>query len=280
MELSTNIGYLRKRRNTLELRSYKECAEILKKAGFKYVDFSGNRYLMNSDWKETTLSIKEDFDKTGIIVDQTHAPFNYNDYDEETFKVHMQRAFEISKMVNAKNIVIHADKYTPDENGFDFGKALNTIYDFYAPYVEYAISVGMGVAIENLFDRKDGVRTRFTSYVEEQKAIIEKFNDPLVTACWDIGHAKVSYGKNHFEALKELGSLVTCTHIHDNIYEMDLHQNLFLGDCNWEEVIKYLKDSNYPGKFTFEMVYGCIPDELVQKYMDLFYETGEYLINL
>ena len=106
MELSINLGYLRKRRNTQELRSYKECADIVKKAGFKYLDFSGNGYLMKDDWKQNTLNIKEDFEKIGLIVDQTHAPFNYNDYDEETFRIHMQRAFEINKLMDSNNIVI------------------------------------------------------------------------------------------------------------------------------------------------------------------------------
>ena len=134
--------------------------------------------------------------------------------------------------------------------------------------------------IENLFDRDDGIRTRFTSYIEEQKAIIDKFNDPCVTACWDFGHGQVSYGDKHLEALKELGNIVTCTHVHDNIYQTDLHHNIFLGNANWEEIVAYLKESGYKGKFTFEMVYGCFPDEFVQKYMDLFYETGNYLVNL
>lgn len=280
MELSINIEYLRKRRGTSEMRSMFECAEIVKNAGFQYVDFNANYYLLDENWKKITSDILEGFQKVGITVDQTHAPFNYADYDEDTYKMFMQRAFELSKMCGANHIVIHADKYIPDEKGFDFNKALNTVYDFYAPYVEYARKVGLGVAIENLFDRGDGVRTRFTSYVEEQRAIIEKFNDECVTACWDFGHGKVSYGEKHLEALKELGNLVTCTHVHDNTFGGDLHQNIFLGNANWEEIMEYLKKSGYRGKFTFEMVYGVLPDALIQKYMDLFYETGAYLINL
>lgn len=116
--------------------------------------------------------------------------------------------------------------------------------------------------------------------MEEQIAIIEKFNDPIVTACWDFGHGKVSYGKAHLDAMKQLGTRISCLHVHDNIYGMDLHQNPFFGDCDWEAAIAYLKEIGYAGKFTFEMVYGILPDALLGRYMRLFYETGEYLVNL
>lgn len=279
MELSINVGYLRKQRGTNEMRDILTCAKMVKDAGFRYVDFSGNHYLAKDNWREITEKILEDFSKMDIIVDQTHAPYVYTGVDEEVYKEHMRRAFEISCMAGAKHIVIHADKYTPDEKGFDFDKALSAVYEFYAPYVEYAKKMGLDVAVENLFDEKNAPRTRFTSTVEEQKAIIEKFNDSCVTACWDFGHGMVSYGESHLDAMKQIGTLISCTHVHDNIFGMDLHQNIYFGNCDWETAVKYLKELNYSGTFTYEMVYGVLPDALLPKYLKLFYETGEYLIN-
>jgi len=281
MELSMNIGYLRKQRGTTEKRDIAECAKICKDAGFRYLDFDVLNCVDNDNWENFFLETNETIKASDLVVDQTHAPFVYSRYEPEHYKTLMQRSFEASHILGAENIVIHADKYIPDEKGFDFDKALNEIYDFYAPYVEYAKKVGLGVAIENLFESdRNGPRKRFTSYTEEQKAIIEKFNDPLVTACWDFGHGNVSYGEDMLDAMKNMGSLITCTHVHDNIFRRDLHQNLFLGSTNWEEVIKYMKEMNYKGKFTFEMVYGCIPDALLPSYMKLFYDTGMYLLNL
>ena len=277
MEISTNIGYLRKRRNG-ELCSYEECADILKKAGFKYIDFSGNEYLPDDDWKEKILSTKKYFDKIGLVIDQTHAPFDFDLHDEETNKIRMQRSFEVCKLVGAENIVVHGSNYVPDENGFDFDKGLNAVYDFYAPYVDYAKKEGFGVAIENLCGRHDRKPVLFSCYIEEQKALIDKFNDPSVTACWDFGHGYVTYGEQHLEMLKQFEGKLSCTHVHDNIYSMDLHQFPFFGNCKWEEVVRYLKESGYPGKFTFELVYGCIPDEFIQQYMDLCYKMGEYMM--
>ncbi len=279
MDISMGINYLIKQRGTAEKRSMRECARIAHEAGFKYVDFFSEYCILEDDWRNRTEQVLKDFKDFEIEVDQTHAPFVYQEVDEAVYKERMHRAFEQAHMLGAKHIVIHADKYIPDENGYDFDKALTTIYDFYAPYVEYAKKLGLGVAVENLFDFQEGPRTRFSSFVEEQIAIIDKFNDPIVTACWDFGHGMCSYGNDHLEAMKKLGSRLTCTHVHDNIGRMDLHQSLYFGECDWEKAVAYLKEMNYTGKFTYEWVYGTLPSVLIVQYMKLFYDTADYLVN-
>ncbi len=280
MELSTNITYLRKQLGTTKERDIVECARIIKNAGFRYIDFNPTRFLKEDNWKEFILQTREELDKLGLKVNQAHAPYNYRKMAPEAFEEQMKRSFEAAHLLGADYHIIHADKYIPDDNGFNPDKAVEEIYEFYAPYVEYAGSVGMGVAVENLFETVGTVkRGRFSAYVEEQLAIIDRFHDKNVTACWDIGHGKVSYGKEHLSAMKQLGSLLTCTHIHDNLYRTDFHQNIYFGDSDWDEVVRTLREMDYKGFFTFEMVYGVFPDALVQKYMDLFYETGMYLLN-
>ena len=280
MDISINIEYLTKRRGNLENRPVTESARILKDAGFNYVDFCANGYIENGDWEQKTERIAESFKETGISVNQTHAPYVFDKYSDEDYKEYMRRAFIVNKIVGSDYVVIHADKYIPDGDGYDFNKALMANYDFYAPYVDYAKKNGMNVAIENLFEpREQGFRNRFTSKVEEQIAIIEKFNDPIVSACWDIGHGKVANGDSHIEEIAKLGSRITCTHIHDNIYGIDQHSPVYLGDCDWEAVVRHLKSINYSGKFTLELVYGIIPDELLPRYMKLYYDSAKYLLN-
>lgn len=279
MDISMGICYLRKQRGTTEMRSMRDCARITRDAGFRYVDFNGTYLIKDDNWRRLAEEVLHDFDRFGLIIDQTHAIYAYKDIAEADYREYMRRSFELAHMAGAANIVIHADKYTPDENGYDFDKALTAVYDFYAPYVEYAKKVGLGVAIENLFDKKLGPRTRFTALVEEQIAIIDRFADPIVSACWDFGHGKCSYGKDHLDAMKKLGSRLTCTHVHDNNGQSDLHQNLYFGNCDWETAVANLKEMNYTGKFTYEMVYGILPDALIGRYMKLFYDTADYLVN-
>ena len=285
MDIGINIGYIRKQRGNENPRDIIECAKILKNSGYKFIDFGVEDFVQADNWENILTEIKNSLDETGLIVEQTHAPFVWKKYDsEEQYKELMMRSFKASKILNANNIVIHADKYVPDEKGFSFDNALNTIYDFYAPYVDYAVKNGVGVAIENLFDGKkakdDKDRTRFSSFIEEQIAIIDKYNDPLVTACWDTGHGNVSYGYDEsIEAMKQLGSRLTATHIHDNYYQSDLHCPIFLGNTRWEKLMQTLREINYKGKFTLELVYGSIPDELMEKYLTLYRETAEFVIN-
>lgn len=279
MELAANLGWLEKRRKTTEKRSVEECAKIIKNAGFDYIDLDTVRYSKTPSGIADILNTKRILDKTGLTVEQTHEPSNWLDYSAEEYKEIMQRAFEASKIAGAKYIVIHADKYLPDENGYDPDKALATVYEFYAPFVEYAINNNLGVAIENLFEGDKTKRARYTSKIEEQIAIIKKFNHPLVTACWDFGHGQASYGKESLDKMKELGSLLTSTHVHDNIYQLDLHGDIFSGEIDWETAMKYLREIDYKGKFTLEPVYGSYPDEFIQEHINYVYKTAKFVVD-
>lgn len=281
MELSTNLGYPAKMRGTDERRAIKDAAKIVKDAGFNYVDFGVARLVMEENWQDVFKKAREDVESAGLTVNQTHAPYNFNSFDPDEYKELMRRSFEASYILGAENIVIHADNYAPDEKGFDSETALKSICDFYTPFVDYAKKVGLNVAVENLFEvRQDGTRSRFTSYVEEQLAVIEYFNDPVVTACWDFGHGQVSYGDKHMDALKKIAPYLTSTHVHDSLWGKDSHNVPFHGNVPWEKVMPFMKEIGYNGKFTMEMVYGDFPDELLPTYMKLWFETGKYLVNL
>ena len=80
--------------------------------------------------------------------------------------------------------------------------------------------------------------------------------------------------------LEEAGKRVISTHVHDNIYGKDLHQYPFLGDCDWAETMKTFKKIGYSGEFTFEFVYGNLPDALIEDYLAIFYKTGKYLTEM
>lgn len=157
-------------------------------------------------------------------------------------------------------------------------KSLQTAYEFYAPFVELGKKLGVGVAIENLFEIKN--KYIFTAKVEEQLAIIQKFNDESVSDCWDFGHGYVMHGENHLNELQKLGNLLTCTHVSDNTQKKDLHLIPFMGDINWKDVIAYLKEIGYSGNFNFELKLGAVPAPLLDSYLKLIYDTGSYLVAL
>jgi Sugar phosphate isomerases/epimerases len=286
MEMSTSIELFRNIRNSNQYRTSIECIERCKKAGFRHLDFSfasskkkGNEIFLEN-WEQTINEVKEQTDKLGMIIDQTHAPFTIKEYDLTQYKELMRRALIASSLLGAKQMVIHADVYDKGESDYNETDALNAAYEFYAPYVELAKKHNIKLAVENLFEeKKDGKRSRFTSTVEEQLAVIQKFDDPSVGACWDSGHARVVYGDNIIEPLKKIGKYLIATHIHDNYAGMDLHVPVYFGFINWPDVMNCLNEIKYKGNFTYEYVYVVFPDELADAYIKLFYDTGIKLIH-
>lgn len=281
MDVAFNVGYFQRRRDGAPPRDLVECGKIVKNAGFDFVDFSAYNYALNDGWLEKTERIKAGFDDLGLTVHQTHAPYVFETCSEEDYRENMRRCFIANKIVGSEYIVVHADKYIPKGN-YDPKAAITEIYDFYAPYVEYAKKEGFSVALESLFEPvRNGVRTRFTSTIEEHLEILEKFNDPSVVACWDFGHGKISNPKTYLDAIKALAPYLRCTHVHDNTthFESDLHLPIYFGDTDWNAVIDCLDEIGYKGKFTYEVGYAVLPDPFVEDYAKLLYNMADYLVN-
>jgi sugar phosphate isomerase/epimerase len=74
-----------------------------------------------------------------------------------------------------------------------------------------------------------------------------------------------------------MGSRIVCTHIHDNYYKKDLHLPPFMGEANWELLMKAMEDIGYRGNLTFELGYSTLEDRLVPSFMQNLYETAAIL---
>lgn len=277
MKIAINNGYFRKVYNSDRCRSEFETAQLCKKGGFSVLDCSPD-YLDEFDWERKAHLLSEYFQSENIEVEQSHAPFNrYDKLPIEVFKERLRRSIIIASIIGAKRIVIHADEYVAPDGVYNSKKACDFAYEFFAPYVEQAVKLGIGIAVENLF--KDG-RDRCTSTVEEILEIIGHFNDPNVSCCWDFGHAAVAFKENMLNELKKIGTLVSCTHVHDNYFYDDLHLPLFLGKIDWQAHVSYLKKINYPGAFTFECVYGVMPEASISDFLKYQHNAAEQLLHV
>ena len=285
MNISVNANYLRTQRSTNVKRTHFECLSMCAQAGFKILDYTPNIY--GDDWETVIDDIMNATASAGVIIDQSHAPFNfYSKRSPEFFFELLDRSVVAASRMGISKLVFHADEYHPTaEQPFDAKVGLQIVYDSLAPHVEKAIKGGVKVALENVFEDHYKVgkneRSHFCGDIEELIAIIEKFNDDMVGCCWDFGHGKLCVGnENHCEVIKRLGSKIMCTHVHDNYYAKDLHLPPFMGDANWEELMQTLKEIGYKGDLTFEMVYGNLTNEGVMPFMKNLYATGETLVKL
>ncbi len=286
MRLSVYQGYFSKIYGSEERRSIEQTIAFCRDSGFDTVAVSlGGKtpeanLILRENCEDEAKRLREYCDRLGVAVDQTHARYDFNKLSPEQFATDMIKTVRVSKLLGADTIAVHADTYYDPEYRFDFDTVRDTIYNIYAPMVEEARRQGVKIAMETLFEDRApaGKRARFTSTVEELDAIVSKYNDPTVGICWDFGHARVVYGDSQFEQMKKVGHKIICTHVHDNLTKKDMHSLPFLGTTDWELGLKTLKEVGYGGDLTLELVYGCMPEELVLDYAKLCCKVGRYMV--
>ena len=282
MRLSTfpsSIQGLNGKYNTIE-----DCVERLSKAGFRYFAFGnsyiiGNGILYEKDWERKVNNLAAKTNQLGCAFLQAHAPYTFSKIrDLEYYREMTDRLFQSAHILGVEQVVIHGyfqpDWTNPTTREQDFVRA----YEFYMPFVEMAERLGFGIAVENLCNYEDP--TMFTAKVEDQLMLIEKLNAPHVSACWDSGHGFVAYGEDYPDQMKKLGKLITCTHIHDNSHQRDLHLPPFMGTIDWNVFMKTLREIGYRGDLNFEIKKCLIPEHLLDLYLSFLYESGQTLISM
>ncbi len=280
MELSICANYLQK--TELTDKSAINMFRLCKEAGFTVVDYTPG----GETWEQQVRALNNASEKLELPIEQSHAPFNrYKKMPMEDYKILLDRAFEAAIRMHNKQIVVHGDDYRvlPGET-YDADKALAEMYELWAPYVEKASKHGLAVAFETVFEdnrAKDAPPDRFTSRLEELISLIDRFDNPYSVCCWDSGHARLAFTRAGMsDAMRALGSRITCTHIHDNYYNRDLHVIPFQGDIDWREQMATLKEIGYKGNLTYELVYGKWPDAMVPEFLKLAADTGKVLLGM
>lgn len=99
--------------------------------------------------------------------------------------------------------------------------------------------------------------------------------------CWDTGHGNLNK-INQPEAIRQMGKRLKALHINDNRGEKDEHQLPYLGNISWEPLMLALKEVEYAGDFTYEVVYftpGFDP-RLHGEAMEFFCKVARHLVSM
>lgn len=208
----------------------KTAAEHIKKAGFDCLDYTPK--LTEDNWESLMKEDLKIFDEFGLTVHQTHAPY-YIFYTEEEHKNLMARAMEATSVTGANYMVVHGNRYEREKHEYSPEIALSYNAQYFAPFVEDAGKRGFKLAFENLFG-DEGSGPQFCSDADELLSLIKSFQSENAVCCWDFGHANITMRETQAEDILKLGSLVECTHVHDNC-GIDAHQIPFTGDIDWKK---------------------------------------------
>lgn len=291
MELSTSLNVYGSIKNRVAKVNHEDYEGILKRAnlcGFKCFDFNPSDYSHNEsfytdeNWRENIKKIKEYADKIGVKFTQSHA-FCFCMPEPEDMDYQMRKSIEASSIAGVPWAVMHpwvTGKKDKDE-------ILAENIKRFEPYVEYAKSLGVGIAIENTPKRiywfGEEIKSEAFFGADDLIYIVDILNEKYgnVGICWDTGHAFLSM-KSQYDDIVKLGSRLKVLHIADNDSQYDDHTAPFMGYITWKEIITALEEIEYKGTFNFEThnYTRGLPDELIDDGVRLLYKIGNYIVNM
>ena len=238
-----------------------ESIDAVKKAGFENVFIEW----YNKDWE---ISQQEQLDycrKLGLHVIFAHLGYQginnlwlENEQGEALVK-RFKSDISICKGNGFDLVVMHLTSKSeapgPNEIGL---KRLTEI-------VEYAKTLGVRVAFEN---------TKIKGYLE---FVVD--NIPDAGICLDVGHMHAHF--NDEFPFEKFVNKIFAVHLHDNHGEKDEHLRPFDGTLDWTWLIGKLKECNYNGPVTMELVYqnDYVNEDVVEFYTK-GYESGKKLLSM
>ena len=153
------------------------------------------------------------------------------------------------------------------------------------------VSIDEGKNIDNAVaiaydenERRMSMFIFFTHKLERSNlCVLDKLNEiageELFGFCFDVGHVNVTRG-NMYHAIVTMGKRIKVLHVHDNMGVTDQHFGPYMGNVNWEDFIRGMRDIGYEGDLSFETfrVLFVFPKELAKSCVKLLADTGRYLI--
>ena len=143
--------------------------------------------------------------------------------------------------------------------------------------IDLCHKLGVGLAFENIFDQFH--LRRFGMRALELKQFIDYCNDPLIQACWDVGHGNLTMDEQA-AGIRVLGDHIKALHIHDNNGKDDLHAMPFTGTVQWEKVMNALYESGCKADLVLETGFSGMPDALKDEGLKTSVSICRHLISL
>lgn len=280
-----------------------ESFRCMREAGCDLIDFGFGRFISGDSIRSGEHSIMDEpleeiykhvdpylqaAKKHGVAIGQTHAPFPCwlpgLDIFDRMLEV-TKKSIALTAYMGCRYCVIHpchpykaSERLSPKDEW-----ELNKKY--YTALIPTLKEYGVICCTENMFHANDD-RVYMASacsefdvaarWVDELNAIA---GEELFGFCFDTGHVNITRG-NMYHALVTMGKRIKVLHVHDNMGTTDQHLSPYMGNINWEDFIRGIRDAGYAGELSFETfrVLRVFPDELAVSCIRLIADTGRYLI--
>lgn len=243
-----------------ERYGFRESLRMHAEAGFEAIDFCmcgrSGRFVFEDGWRDAVNEFKRLASEYGLAIDQTHGPFPpYSTLNTpegiSAYVEKAKRSVEVAGILGAPCMVVHPVRLPKGTHEDQLKHNL----EIYSPLLPLAREYGVKIAIENMHAPRKDENGNEVKHVcldpNEHKAYVDAFNDPLVVACLDIGHAVVA-GYTPHDFVRGLGDALFCLHVHDNDGISDMHTLPYSGKLDFAEFAKALADIGYKGNISLE----------------------------
>lgn len=264
----------------------REAIRIAKEIGADAIDFTLEDFRDRYDYRNPKsvyalpekeiiayyTDLKNYADELGIEICQTHGRgigFLGKKEDDDALIKNARIDCLVTKALGAPVTVIHPVSTSwhldaPDE----YLRELN--YDMFVRILPFAKEFGVQVAAETFGDINSGLKCELFGYIDEFIAMYNRICEVEDYADWfkicvDTGHTnkatKYEGNPKPPQAIRMLGSNITCLHLNDNNAFNDQHLIPFTGKkCNqipgtidWDDTLNALDEIGYDGVYNLEL---------------------------
>jgi len=185
----------------------------------------------------------------GIRINVCHGPFS--DDDDVSVMDPSARAAALARQVvalrrtaltGARCMVVHPSGRV---KASELGPRSDNLRAGLETLLEVAEQTGVKLALENMLP------DHLCSHAAEIRAFLDEFDTPLLSVCFDIGHANVG-SENIQQAISALQDRIIAFHLHDNDGTRDIHVQPPYGSIDWPALVAKLLSLDFPHPFSIE----------------------------
>jgi len=185
----------------------------------------------------------------GIRINVCHGPFSDDDdisvLDPDARAAALERqvvALQRTAITGAHCMVVHPSG--PMEAS-QAGQRLDNLRAGLEVMLKTAEQTGVKLGLENMLP------DHLCSHTSEVRAMLDEFDTPLLSVCFDVGHANIG-PEGIIEAIGALEDRIIAFHLHDNDGTRDIHVQPPYGSIDWPGLAGKLLSMNFDRPFSIE----------------------------